>query len=115
MNIDDPATAYGLFTGRFSEHLTRKLAAFVDPTLGQHVIDVGCGPGAPTQVLVAKLGAAGVSAVDPSEAFVVAHGSGCPASTYASRRPRLCRTPRPPSTPPWRNWWCTSWRIRWRD
>ena len=37
---------------------------------GQRVLDVGCGPGALTAVLVERLGAGQVSAVDPSESFV---------------------------------------------
>ena len=39
---------------------------------GDKVLDVGCGPGALTTELVARLGAASVSAVDPSEPFVAA-------------------------------------------
>jgi len=72
VSIDDPATAYGLFTGRFSEPLSREFAAVVGPRPGQRMLDVGCGPGALTQVLVGVLGASGVSAVDPSESFVEA-------------------------------------------
>ena len=72
MSIDDPATAYGLFTGRFSEPLAREFADVVGLTPGLRVLDVGCGPGALTQVLVESLGATVVSAVDPSEAFVAA-------------------------------------------
>ena len=39
---------------------------------GERVLDVGCGPGALTRLLVQRLGAAAVSAVDPSESFVTA-------------------------------------------
>ena len=39
---------------------------------GQRVLDVGCGPGALTAVLVGRLGPGAVSAVDPSEPFVAA-------------------------------------------
>jgi SAM-dependent methyltransferase len=39
---------------------------------GERVVDVGCGPGALTVELVGRLGADAVSAVDPSESFVVA-------------------------------------------
>ena len=39
---------------------------------GNTALDVGCGPGALTEVLVDRLGAASVIAVDPSEPFVAA-------------------------------------------
>ena len=63
--------------GRFSATLCRptlahEFADFVDPTQGQRVLDVGCGPGALTGVLVPRLGVPGVSAVDPSQAYVAA-------------------------------------------
>ena len=41
-------------------------------TFVTRVLDVGCGPGALTEVLVQRLGVSEVSAVDPSEAFVAA-------------------------------------------
>jgi SAM-dependent methyltransferase len=72
VSIIDPAAAYGLFTGRFSEPLAQEFADFVGPSRGLRVLDVGCGPGALTEVLVQRLGGSGVSAVDPSEAFVAA-------------------------------------------
>ena len=72
MSPDDAATAYGRFTGRFSEALALEFIDFVDPAPGQRVLDVGCGPGALTQLLVDRLGPTGVAGVDPSEAFVEA-------------------------------------------
>jgi SAM-dependent methyltransferase len=39
---------------------------------GQRVLDVGCGTGALTTELVARVGASGVAAVDPSQQFVAA-------------------------------------------
>lgn len=72
VRVDDPATAYGLFTGRFSQPLAREFADVVGLTPGQRVLDVGCGPGALTQVLVERLGLPAVSAVDPSAAYVAA-------------------------------------------
>lgn len=72
MPLDDPATAYGLFTGRFSEPLAPVFADTVELTAGQRALDVGCGPGALTQVLVERLGPASVCAADPSAAFVAA-------------------------------------------
>jgi SAM-dependent methyltransferase len=44
----------------------------VDPSPGQRALDVGCGPGALTEVLVSRLGAGLVAAVDPSDPFVAA-------------------------------------------
>jgi SAM-dependent methyltransferase len=72
VSIIDPAAAYGLFTGRFSEALAPEFADFVGLSPGQRVLDVGCGPGALTEVLVQRLGVSKVSAVDPAEAYVAA-------------------------------------------
>jgi SAM-dependent methyltransferase len=68
----DGAAAYDRFMGRYSEPLAAEFAALVGVRAGQRVLDVGCGPGALTAVLVRQLGAPAVSAVDPSEAFVAA-------------------------------------------
>src|SRR6185312_12038815 len=40
--------------------------------VGQRVLDVGCGPGALTTELAARVGPSAVAAVDPSEPFVAA-------------------------------------------
>lgn len=72
MSIENAADAYGLFTGRFSKPLAAEFVDFVGPTPGQRVLDVGCGPGALTNLLVERVGGSAVSAVDPSEAFVAA-------------------------------------------
>jgi SAM-dependent methyltransferase len=66
------ADAYDRFMGRYSVPLAPELADFANVTAGQRVLDVGCGPGALTSELVRRLGAADVSAVDPSEPFVAA-------------------------------------------
>jgi SAM-dependent methyltransferase len=66
------ADAYDRFMGRYSVPLAPKLADFADVAPGQRVLDVGCGPGALTTVLVERLGAGIVMAVDPSEPFVAA-------------------------------------------
>ena len=67
-----PADAYDRFMGRYSTLLSPQLADLADVRAGQRVLDVGCGPGALTAELVARLGAESVSAVDPSEPFVAA-------------------------------------------
>ncbi len=58
--------------GRYSVLLAPQLADLADVVPGQRVLDVGCGPGALTTELVTRLGAASVTAVDPSEPFVAA-------------------------------------------
>jgi SAM-dependent methyltransferase len=64
--------AYDRYMGRYSRLLAPQLADFAGVSAGQRVLDVGCGPGALTAELVKRLGAAAVSAVDPSEPFVAA-------------------------------------------
>src|SRR5688500_6365850 len=58
--------------GVHSRQLAPQLIGLARLTPGDKVLDVGCGPGALTTELVARLGAASVSAVDPSEPFVAA-------------------------------------------
>lgn len=62
--------AYDAFMGRYSRPLALAFAdaAVVEP--GMTALDVGCGPGALTGVLIHRLGADSVSAVDPSPSFV---------------------------------------------
>ena len=67
-----PADAYDRFMGRYSMLLSPQLADVAGVRAGQRVLDVGCGPGALTTELVARVGADSVSAVDPSESFVAA-------------------------------------------
>jgi trans-aconitate methyltransferase len=62
------AEAYDRFMGRYSMPLAPQLADFASVSAGQRVLDVGCGPGALTAELVARLGPAAVAAVDPSDA-----------------------------------------------
>src|SRR6266540_2383887 len=58
--------------GRYSVLLSPQLADLAGISDGQRVLDVGCGPGALTAELVARVGPAAVFAVDPSETFVAA-------------------------------------------
>jgi SAM-dependent methyltransferase len=66
------AEAYDRFMGRYSVPLSPQLAEFAGVRDGQRVLDVGCGPGALTAELISRVGAASVSAVDPSKPFVAA-------------------------------------------
>ena len=72
MSFDVSADAYSRFMGRFSEPLAAEFIALLGLRAGERVLDVGCGPGAMTRLLVRRLGRAAVSAVDPSESFVTA-------------------------------------------
>jgi len=67
-----PADAYDAFMGRYSRPLAITFADAAGVTSGQSALDVGCGPGALTGVLVTRLGAASVAALDPSPHFVEA-------------------------------------------
>ena len=72
MSFTVAADAYDRFMGRYSVLLAPQLADLAGVGIGQRVLDVGCGPGALTTELVTRLGAAAVTAVDPSEPFVAA-------------------------------------------
>ena len=67
-----PAEAYDRFMGVHSRQLAPQLADLARLSSGDRALDVGCGPGALTAELVARLGAGSVAAVDPSESFVAA-------------------------------------------
>lgn len=70
MTFEVSAEAYGRFMGRYSEPLGARLLELVGVNPGHRVLDVGCGTGALTALLISQLGPGCVSAVDPSEAFV---------------------------------------------
>jgi SAM-dependent methyltransferase len=72
MTFNVAAEAYDRFMGRFSRDLSAPMADLAGVTPGQRALDVGCGPGALTAELVARLGPAAVSAIDPSSSFVAA-------------------------------------------
>jgi SAM-dependent methyltransferase len=64
------ADAYDRFVGRYGPELARALIDFAGVEPGMRTLDVGCGPGALAAMLVERLGAASVSAADPSAPFV---------------------------------------------
>jgi SAM-dependent methyltransferase len=67
-----PADAYDRFMGRYSAPLAEAFADFAGIESGARVIDVGCGPGALTTVLVGRVGVENVAAIEPSESFAAA-------------------------------------------
>ena len=70
MTFEVAGEAYDRFMGRYSRPLAAGFADWLEVSAGQCAIDVGCGPGALTGVLVDRVGADHVAAVDPSTAFV---------------------------------------------
>ena len=72
VSFEVTADAYARFMGRYSEPLAPKFVDLVGVSSGQRALDVGCGPGALTAVLVDRLGSDRVSAIDPSESFLAA-------------------------------------------
>jgi ubiquinone/menaquinone biosynthesis C-methylase UbiE len=73
-----PVEAYDRFVGRYSSQLAAALIEFAGVEPGMRALDVGCGPGALTGALAGRLGAANVTAADPSEPFVEACRSRIP-------------------------------------
>lgn len=74
----DAADAYDRFMGRYAEPLADRFADLAGVRAGQRALDVGCGPGALTERLAARLGPGLVTAVDPSAPFVAAARARCP-------------------------------------
>jgi SAM-dependent methyltransferase len=72
VSFEVAAEAYDAFMGRYSRPLAPGLADLAGIAAGQRALDVGCGPGALTGVLVERLGPGSVTAVDPSAPFVEA-------------------------------------------
>jgi SAM-dependent methyltransferase len=72
MSFDVAAEAYDAFMGRWSRLLSGPFADLAGVRAGQQALDVGCGTGALTAELVARLGTDHVTAADPSAPFVAA-------------------------------------------
>lgn len=72
MTFEVAVSAYDRFMGRYSRPLASRFADWSGVEPPGRALDVGCGTGALTEVLVDRLGVENVSAVDPSQSFVVA-------------------------------------------
>lgn len=72
--------AYERYMGRWSQLAGETFLDWLDPVPGQQWLDVGCGNGAFTGMLVGRCDPASVHGVDPSEEQLV----------YARARPELC-------------------------
>jgi ubiquinone/menaquinone biosynthesis C-methylase UbiE len=68
-SFNAPAKNYDALMGRYLRTLGPAFADAAGIEAGQRVLDVGCGPGGLTRELVARVGAAQVVAIDPSEPF----------------------------------------------
>jgi trans-aconitate methyltransferase len=69
MAFDVAGDAYSRFMGRYSEPLATRFLDWLSPPAEATVLDVGCGPGALTSVLVERYGGERVHAADPSAPF----------------------------------------------
>jgi SAM-dependent methyltransferase len=78
VSFDVTADAYARFMGRFADPLAVSFLAWADVDDAHKVLDVGCGPGTLTALLVRRFGSAAVSAIDPSAPFVAATRSRFP-------------------------------------
>lgn len=70
--FDVEAGSYDRLIGRYLPTLGPAFADAAGVASGQRVLDVGCGPGGLTTVLVERVGADRTAAIDPSTPFVAA-------------------------------------------
>ena len=67
--FEAPAETYDRHVGRYTPSLARTHVRLLDVHRRDDVLEVGCGPGALTEVLAQAVGGSHVCAVDPSEPF----------------------------------------------
>jgi SAM-dependent methyltransferase len=69
---------YEPYVGRWSRPVGREFVAWVKPSPGRRWLDVGCGTGALTEVVLATAAPASVTGVDPALGFVTFGRAQCP-------------------------------------
>jgi SAM-dependent methyltransferase len=72
VTFEAAAETYDLHVGRYTPALARAHVPLLEVRKGREVLEVGCGPGALTEVLAKTVGATHVCAVEPSEPFAEA-------------------------------------------
>jgi ubiquinone/menaquinone biosynthesis C-methylase UbiE len=77
VNLFTDGKAYERFMGRWSRRVGEKFIDWIDPPKNLRWIDVGCGNGAFTEVLISRCSPAAVAGVDPSDGQIA----------YATTRP----------------------------
>jgi SAM-dependent methyltransferase len=78
VSFEADAAVYDRHVGRYAAELSAAHIAAARVARGDHVLDVGCGPGGLTRALADLVGAENVAAVDPSKSFVAACGTRVP-------------------------------------
>src|SRR5262245_1248850 len=66
----DDAAAYDRYMGRWSKAIGEKFLAWLDPPHNRHWLDVGCGTGAFTELILAQAGPKKIIGIDPSPSQV---------------------------------------------
>jgi trans-aconitate methyltransferase len=74
--------SYDRYMGRYSDELASAFVSFVGVKPGMRALDVGCGPGALTEALTGRVGAANVAAADPSESLLAACADRVPGADF---------------------------------
>jgi SAM-dependent methyltransferase len=78
VSFEADAAVYDRHVGRYAGALSAAHIAAARVAPGDHVLDVGCGPGGLTRALADLVGAESVAAVDPSKSFMAACASRVP-------------------------------------
>lgn len=66
----DDSEAYEQFMGRWSREDGKAFLAWLQPPMGSHWLDIGCGTGILTELISDLCAPASLIAVDPSEAQI---------------------------------------------